>query len=76
MEVQQYIAVGTVRMFIEPIASTTIARLTNSPCYSNDSSYCSCYTVKYYNTIQHNTMYNGGQKGEGGYAESRWTLNR
>ena len=21
-------------------------------------------------------MYNGGQKGEGGYAESRWTLNR
>ena len=35
-----------------------------------------CYTVKYYNTLQHNTMYNGGQKGEGGYAESRWTLNR
>ena len=32
--------------------------------------------VKYYNTIQHNTMYNGGQKGEGGYAESRGTLNR
>ena len=26
--------------------------------------------------IQHNTMYNGGQKGEGGDAESRWTLNR
>ena len=77
----QYIAVGTERMFIEPSASTTIARLTNSPCYSNDSSYCSCYTVKYYNTIQYNTtqyntVYNGGQKGEGGYAVSRWTLNR
>ena len=55
-EVHQYIAVGTERMFIEPSASTTIARLTNSPCYSNDSSYCSCYTVKYYNTIQHNTI--------------------
>ena len=41
---QQYIAVGTVRMFIEPSASTTIARLTNSPGYSNDSSYSSCYT--------------------------------
>ena len=53
-----------------------IARLINSPCYSHDSSYCSCYTVKYYNTIQYNTVYNGGQKGEGGYAESRWTLNR
>ena len=78
-------------MFIEPSASTTIARLINSPCYSHDSSYCSCYTVKYYNTIQYNTIqyntiqyntiqyntvYNGGQKGEGGYAESRWTLNR
>ena len=53
---QQYIAVGTVRMFIEPSASTTIARLTNSPCYSNDSSYCSCYTVKYYNIIQYNPI--------------------
>ena len=30
---------------IEPSASTTIARLTNSLCYINDSSYCSCYTV-------------------------------
>ena len=26
--------------------------------------------------IQYNTVYNGGQKGEGGYAELRWTLNR
>ncbi|CAL8340438.1 unnamed protein product [Arctogadus glacialis] len=55
-------------MFIEPSASTTIARLTHSLCYSHDSSYCSCYTVKYYNTIQYNTVYNGCQKGEGGYA--------
>ena len=65
-------------MFIEP--STTIARSINSPYYRHDSSYCSCYTVKYYNTIynttQYNTVYNGGQKGEGGYAELRWTLNR
>ena len=29
-----------------------------------------------YNTTQYNTVYNGGQKGEGGYAVSRWTLNR
>ena len=34
------------------------------------------YKVLQYNTIQYNTVYNGGQKGEGGYAESRWTLNR
>ena len=33
-------------------------------------------TIIKYNTIQYNTMYNGGQKGEGGYAEPRWTLNR
>ena len=35
-------------------------------------------TIIQYNTIQYNTiqctMYNGGQKGEVGYAESRWTL--
>jgi hypothetical protein len=68
--VQHYIAVGTVRMFIEPSASTTIARLTNSLCYSNDSSCCSCYTVKYYNTIQHNIQW--WPEGEGGSAESRW----
>ena len=29
-----------------------------------------------YNTTQYNTVYTGGQKGEGGYAVSRWTLNR
>ena len=53
----QYIAVGTERMFIEPSASTTIARSINSPCYSHDSSYCSCYTVKYYNTIQYSVQW-------------------
>ena len=63
-------------MFIEPSASTTIARLINSPYYRHDSSCCSCYTVKCYNTIQYNTIhyntvYNGGQKRKGGYAESR-----
>ena len=31
-------------------------------------------TIIQYNTTQYNTMYNGGQNGEGGYAESRWTL--
>ena len=31
-EVKQFIAVSTVKMFIEPSASTTIARLTHSPC--------------------------------------------
>ena len=31
-------------------------------------------TIIKYNTIQYNV--HGGQKGEGGYAESRWTLNR
>ena len=82
-------------MFIEPSASTTIARLTNPRVTAmiaatavatqlstiiqyNTIQYNvatqHCYTVKYCNTIQHNTMYNGGQKGEGGYAESRWTL--
>ena len=28
----------------------------NSLCYSHDSSYCSCYTVEYYSTIQYNTI--------------------
>ena len=50
---KEYIAVGTERMFIEPSASTTIARLINSPCYSH----CSCYTVKYYNTIQYSVQW-------------------
>ncbi|CAL8392558.1 unnamed protein product [Arctogadus glacialis] len=44
-------------MFIEPSASTTIARLINSPYYRHDSSWCSCYTVKCYNTIQYNTIH-------------------
>ena len=38
-------------------------------------------TIIQYNTIQHNktqynTVYDGGQKGEGGYEVLRWTLNR
>ena len=33
-------------------------------------------TIIQYNTTQYNTLNNGGKKGEGGYAESRWTLNR
>ena len=67
-------------MFIEPSASTTIARLTKSPCYSKEKAATAVATqlstIIQYNTTQYNTVYNGGQKGEGGYAESRWTLNR
>ena len=78
-------------MFIEPSASTTIARLTNprvTAMIAATAVATQLSTIIQYNTIQYNvatqlstivqynTMYNGGQKGEGGYAESRWTLNR
>ena len=60
------------------IAATAVAKQLSTIIQYNTIQYNvatqHCYTVKYDNTIQRNTMYNGGQKGEGGYAESRWTL--
>ena len=58
----QYIAVGTERMFIEPSASTTIARLINSrvtamiAAVATQLSALIQYSAIQYNAIQYNTM--------------------